>query len=75
MGNHGGTSSLGTLFSVAAEGAATVLVSFDGGGGYTGWFSNPLLQAADGNFYGATQLGGPAFTGISMNAGYGTLFK
>jgi uncharacterized repeat protein (TIGR03803 family) len=76
FGNHGGALSLGTLFSVTPDGTVAVVVEFGGVGGFTGWSSNPLLQGADGNFYGATLLGGPTFIGkISLNIGYGTLFK
>ena len=77
MLNQSGTFSLGTLFRVAPDGSVTELVSFDGIGGYTGWLSNnPLLQGADGNLYGATAQGGPAFVArLSFDVGYGTLFK
>src|SRR6266566_2700211 len=73
-GAFGGASGLGTVFSVTPSGSVSVLVSFDGTGGFTGWFSDALVRGADGNFYCLTQLGGPAFTGIFANDGYGTAF-
>lgn len=75
MGIFGGDSGLGTVFSVTPGGSVSVLTSFDGLGGFTGWFSDALLQGLDGNFYGTTQLGGPAYTGIYANSGYGTAFS
>jgi len=75
VGNFGGTSSLGTLFRIGMDGTVAVLWSFNGIEGFPGWFSNPLVQGSEGNFYGATQFGGPSFTGAYRNTGYGTLFK
>jgi uncharacterized repeat protein (TIGR03803 family) len=49
-------------------------VSFNGTNGFTGWDSDALVQGADGNFYGTTQLGGPQFTGMFGNGGQGTAF-
>ena len=75
MGNQYLGSGFGTVVRVAPDGAPAVLVPFDGVNGYTAYDGNPLLQGADGNIYGATELGGPAFTGKYYNPGYGTLFK
>ena len=63
----GGAGSAGTAFRISAGGAFTTLHSFvaaqEGAYAYLG----KLVQAADGNFYGANQQGGPA--------GFGTLFR
>jgi uncharacterized repeat protein (TIGR03803 family) len=74
MGVFCNTSGLGTVLSVTPGGAVSVLWSFDGASGFTGWYADTLVQGADGNFYGATQLGGPEFTGIFGNGGQGTAF-
>jgi uncharacterized repeat protein (TIGR03803 family) len=61
----GGTFDQGTAFKMTPTGTVTVVKSFSGGGDG----ANPdtaLIQPNDGNFYGATRIGG---------AGYGTLFK
>jgi uncharacterized repeat protein (TIGR03803 family) len=63
---NGGTAGSGVVFKITAAGALTVLHSFtpstDGGTPYGG-----LVQASDGNFYGAAYLGG------SKN--HGTIFR
>ena len=64
----GGLSGVGTVFKVSSKGAFTMLHSFgsfahDG----LGCFVN-LIQATDGNYYGATQLGG-------LQGAKGTIFK
>ncbi len=63
---YGGPNNAGTFFKITLAGVETVLYSFTGGtdGGTP---VAELIQAADGNFYGTTGLGGPS------NAG--TLFK
>jgi len=75
MADLGGAFGLGTLFRVTPGGAVSVLISFDGASGFTGWDADALLQSADGNFYGATQLGGAAFENEFLNPGSGTVFK
>ena len=53
----GGTSNLGTVFKISANGALASLYSFTGG--YDG--ANPqagLVQGRNGNFYGTTYFGG-----------------
>jgi uncharacterized repeat protein (TIGR03803 family) len=62
----GGTSGAGVVFKITPAGTLTVLHSMestaDGGNPVAG-----LVQASDGNFYGANVIGG--------SLGYGTLFK
>jgi uncharacterized repeat protein (TIGR03803 family) len=63
----GGTNQVGTAFQMLTNGTLTSLVSFDNNGyspysPYAG-----LVQAADGNFYGATYLGG--------TNGHGAMFR
>jgi uncharacterized repeat protein (TIGR03803 family) len=63
--HFGGAFDQGTVFKMTPTGTVTVVKSFTGGGDG----ANPdtaLIQPHDGNFYGATRIGG---------AGYGTLFK
>ena len=62
----GGTNQDGTAFQMLTNGTLTSLVSFDNNNNG----SSPragLVQAADGNFYGAASLGG--------TNGYGTMFR
>jgi len=66
----------GTVFEVTPAGAFTLLYSFcaqtgctDGSGGQAG-----LIQATDGNLYGATAQGG-THSGCSLVPSCGTLFK
>jgi uncharacterized repeat protein (TIGR03803 family) len=49
--SEGGSYSLGTIFKISANGTLTTLYSFGLGDGQT---ELPLIQAADGNFYGTT---------------------
>ncbi len=61
-----GTSDSGTVFKITPAGVETVLYAFTGGN--DGSIPRaPLLQAADGNFYGTTTSGG--------SSSAGTLFK
>jgi len=71
MADFGGEYGRGTLFRVTPGGNITVLVSFDGTNGSTGFFADALVQGADGNFYGTTQLGGPTFESEFLNPAYG----
>jgi uncharacterized repeat protein (TIGR03803 family) len=77
VGNFGFGTGLGSAFSVSTDGTVSVLGSFAGTNGFTGWsFSQDvLLQGADGNFFGATHFGGPEFAGEFVNTAYGTLFE
>ncbi|HUE02366.1 MAG TPA: choice-of-anchor tandem repeat GloVer-containing protein [Bryobacteraceae bacterium] len=69
--SNGGTSTAcsvvgcGTVFMITPQGAFTSLHSFDSTDGEA--ITAPLMQAADGNFYGVAQVGG-AFS-------YGTVFR
>jgi uncharacterized repeat protein (TIGR03803 family) len=53
---------LGGIFKVTRAGAITLLHSFDGTHG-AGSYA-PLMQASDGNFYGATVNGGQYGNGV-----------
>ncbi len=69
----GGQKGCGTVFTVTATGAETVLHSFAGGadGAYPG---APLVRDSSGNLYGATEQGGQAnCTDYTVN-GCGTVF-
>ena len=67
----GGTSGVGTVFSVTTKGTMTVVINFTGdGGSYPG--STPeaaLFQATDGYLYGTTRLGG------TTSSKRGTVFR
>jgi len=74
----GGAKGLGTVFRLTPAGAESVLHSF--GGRVLGDGANPtaaLIQASDGNLYGATLIGGPNNTGtifrISLTGEYAVL--
>ena len=60
--SFGGSAALGTVFKITSGGTFTVLHQFVGGSDGAQPFA-PLLQAADGNFYGTTRLGGAANKG------------
>jgi uncharacterized repeat protein (TIGR03803 family) len=68
------TGGCGTVFKITPEGTLTTLYSFcslsDCSDGY---YPGGLIQAIDGNFYGATGLGGTNCA--SPVAGCGTIFK
>ncbi len=62
----GGQFGRGTIFRMPPAGGMVVLHDF--AGGTDGWWPQaPLIQAADGNFYGTTNSGG--------SAGRGTVFR
>jgi len=65
----GGANGQGTVFEITSGGALTTLYSFCSQTGCTDGYQPyaELIQAADGNFYGTTSLGG-------IN-GHGTVFK
>jgi uncharacterized repeat protein (TIGR03803 family) len=63
----GGTNQVGTAFQMLTNGTLTSLVSFDNNGSSPYSPSASLLQAADGNFYGAARLGG--------TNGHGAMFR
>jgi uncharacterized repeat protein (TIGR03803 family) len=69
----GGTLGVGVVFKITPTGKLTVLHSMngttDGGAPYAG-----LVQATDGNFYGANPQGG-AGSGSDCPSGCGTIFK
>ncbi|MDB6174071.1 MAG: hypothetical protein JWL59_3382 [Chthoniobacteraceae bacterium] len=58
--SKGGTHDLGTIFKLSAAGVLTTLIEFTGNGASNKGASPQagLVKGADGNFYGATLLGG-----------------
>ena len=66
MGREGGASSRGAIYKVTATGTRTRVISFTGTAGVApgGKPRGPLVLAADGNFYGLTEEGGAANTGV-----------
>jgi uncharacterized repeat protein (TIGR03803 family) len=63
----GGSLGVGTIYRVQPDGTETVLHSFISAPGDGANPAGALTQATDGNFYGATQLGGAA--------GLGTIYQ
>jgi uncharacterized repeat protein (TIGR03803 family) len=61
----GGASDKGTAFKMTPDGTVTLLHSFSGGADGEAPYG-ALMQAADGNLYGTTRVGG---------ASYGTIYK
>jgi uncharacterized repeat protein (TIGR03803 family) len=66
---HGG--GYGTVFKITTQGMLTTLSAFDGTDGQQPY---PVIQAADGNFYGTRQGGGANESG-ACEIGCGTVFK
>lgn len=66
IGREGGASSRGAIYKVTTAGIRTRLVSFTGTAGAApgGKPRGPLVLAGDGNFYGLTEEGGAANTGV-----------
>jgi uncharacterized repeat protein (TIGR03803 family) len=66
IGREGGASSRGAIYKVTAAGIRTRIISFTGTAGSApgGKPRGPLALAADGNFYGLTEEGGAANTGV-----------
>ena len=62
----GGAANGGTVYRVTSAGIVTVLHSFVGGAGDGLTAKAPLLQAADGTFYGTTVDGGTANLGTAF---------
>jgi uncharacterized repeat protein (TIGR03803 family) len=61
--NQGGEFDRGTLFRLTPDGGLTTLHSFQLQG-EEGWFaSNPLVEVSDGEFLGATAVGGTSDQG------------
>jgi uncharacterized repeat protein (TIGR03803 family) len=63
----GGAHYLGTIFNMTPPGSLTTLHSFSGSGGEGAAPVSAVVQGSDGNFYGATALGGAHY--------WGTVFK
>ena len=75
MENGGPVTSNGTFFKITPTGTLTTLYSFCSKNGCTdGINPNALVQAANGNFYGTTILGGVIISGL-CNDSCGTVFK
>lgn len=66
IGREGGASLRGAIYKVTTAGVRTRLVSFTGTAGAApgGKPRGPLVLAGDGNFYGLTEEGGAANTGV-----------
>jgi uncharacterized repeat protein (TIGR03803 family) len=64
---QGGASGHGTVFKITPSGTETVLYSFAGGSSDGANPEAGVIQGSDGNFYGATYLGGAS--------GLGTVFE
>lgn len=66
IGREGGASSRGAIYKVTATGTRTRIISLTGTAGVApgGKPRGPLVLAADGNFYGLTEEGGAANTGV-----------
>jgi uncharacterized repeat protein (TIGR03803 family) len=62
----------GTVFKITPGGTLTTLHSFDG---TDGAFPSGLVQATDGNFYGATEEGGVSGCQAAGYGSCGTVFK
>ena len=62
---QGGTSGVGTAFTIAPDGTFAILYAFTAGADGAG--PNGLVLATDGNFYGTTQAGGPSNAGTAFN--------
>jgi uncharacterized repeat protein (TIGR03803 family) len=58
----GGSGNLGTVFKITAQGAVSVIYSFDGTHGKLPY--GGLTLGTDGNFYGTTSVGGTANIGV-----------
>jgi uncharacterized repeat protein (TIGR03803 family) len=73
--SSGGTNGDGTVFMITPGGKFTTLHNFSGadGAGPPNGPSGGLIQATDGNFYGATSSGGT--TSSVCSSGCGTLFS
>lgn len=70
----GGESSEGTVFKITPSGVLTTLHTFTGADGSAPF--NGLVQASDGNFYGATSYGGPNNSCPNSNLNTcGTIYK
>ena len=72
-GANNGAPHRGTIFKITPGGALTTLHTFDATDGNTPYA--PLLQAADGDFYGTTAFGGSAPTNDCFERSCGTIFK
>jgi uncharacterized repeat protein (TIGR03803 family) len=68
----GGGNGYGTVFKITSDGTFTVVHSFIQSGGSPFGSQAPVMQAANGSFYGTTVLGGANGTGMG---GFGTVFK
>lgn len=69
----GGAYGNGTVYKITTAGVLTTLASFDGTNGNAPAFAS-LIQGTDGNFYGATLLGG-LYTSCGDSRGCGTIFR
>ena len=68
-----GANGFGTVFKITPSGTFTLLDSFDATDGEFP-FGAPLVQAANGNFYGTLQAGGANLT-LCGGSGCGTFFQ
>lgn len=68
-GNKEGTSGAGTIYKIDSAGNFSILHEFDGDKG--AYPNTPLIQGADGSFYGVTRGGG----NDEVFSGAGTIYK
>lgn len=73
-GTGNGNSGFGAIFKITPGGALTTLHNFNGADG--AFPSTGVVLGNDGNFYGTTYIGGPAYHSSSIDEdGAGTIFK
>jgi len=75
---NGGAYGMGTVFRITPSGELTTLYSFCAQGGTVcpdGVGSGGLVQAASGDFYGTTTVGGSSNNGCEELSGCGTIYR
>jgi len=70
----GGANNLGTIFEITTAGVLTTLHSFSFSDGYN-YYASQMIQATNGNLYGALSAGGATACGEGVGYGCGTIFE